>query len=262
MSTSDQTGDVDPTLANAVADQRIAFTSCKLGTTTFLTMLTREDALKAAFGTADPDFLYGLIHQVANAASKGQRIPDENSIKFLLAFVKASSPCDEIDAALAAQMAAAHVAAMKFANRLAHAETLEEQDSAERAFNKLARTFAGLVEARQRYRAASDAKTVGEGVQIERDGVEAAAGLKRRCGCGHRLMREVVGDPQLVAREQHSSWPAIIHGTLALCSPAHAVEPKRAQASPAWLQRCVARSVAGCTAVRKGPVRRRATQTR
>jgi hypothetical protein len=180
MSTSDQTGDVDPTLANAVADQRIAFTSCKLGTTTFLTMLTREDALKAAFGTADPDFLYGLIHQVANAASKGQRIPDENSIKFLLAFVKASSPCDEIDAALAAQMAAAHVAAMKFANRLAHAETLEEQDSAERAFNKLARTFAGLVEARQRYRAASDAKTVGEGVQIERDGVEAAAGLKRR----------------------------------------------------------------------------------
>ena len=36
MSTSDQTGDVDPTLANAVADQRIAFTSCKLGTATSL----------------------------------------------------------------------------------------------------------------------------------------------------------------------------------------------------------------------------------
>jgi hypothetical protein len=57
MSTSDQTGHVDPTLANAAADQRIAFTSCKLGTTTFLTMPTREDALKAAFGTADSDFL-------------------------------------------------------------------------------------------------------------------------------------------------------------------------------------------------------------
>ena len=77
-------------------------------------------------------------------------------------------------------MAAAHVAAMRFAHRLAHAETLEEQGSAERTFNKLARTFAGLVEARQRYRAASDAKTVGEGVQIEREGVGAAAGLKRR----------------------------------------------------------------------------------
>jgi hypothetical protein len=129
---SDQTGTGDQSLANAGADERIAFTSCKLGDTTFLTMLTKEDALKAAFGTADRDFLYGLIHQVANAASQGQRIPDENSIKFLLAFVKASSPRDEIDAALAAQMAAAHVATMRSAKRLAQAETPEEQDSAER----------------------------------------------------------------------------------------------------------------------------------
>jgi hypothetical protein len=181
MSTnSNQTSTGDQSLANVEADQRIAFTSCKLGTTTFLTMLTREDTLKAAFGTADSDFLFGLIHQVANAASKGNRIPDENCIKFLLAFVKSNNPRDEIDAALAAQMAAAHVAAMRFANRLAHAETLEEQESAERAFNRLARTFAGLVEARQRYRAASDTKMVGNGVQIESDGVGAAAGLKRR----------------------------------------------------------------------------------
>ena len=180
MSTnSDQTGTGNQSLANAGADERIAFTSCKLGDTTFLTMLTKEDALKAAFGTADRDFLYGLIHQVANAASQGQRIPDENSIKFLLAFVKASSPRDEIDAALAAQTAAAHVATMRSAKRLAQAETPEEQDSAERAFNKLARTFAGLVEARQRYRAASDARAP-EIVHIERDGVGAAAGLKRR----------------------------------------------------------------------------------
>jgi hypothetical protein len=77
-------------------------------------------------------------------------------------------------------MAAAHIAAMRYANRLAHAETLEEEESAERAFNRLARTFAGLVEARQRHRAASDAKMVGNGVQIESDGIGVAAGLKRR----------------------------------------------------------------------------------
>jgi hypothetical protein len=121
-----------------------------------------------------------LIHQIANAASAGRSSPDDQCIRFLLGFVKSSCPRDETDAALAAQIAAAHVAVMRSAKRLAQAETLEEQDSAERAFNKLARTFAGLVEARQRYRAASDAKTVGEGVQIERDGVGAAAGLKRR----------------------------------------------------------------------------------
>ena len=57
---------------------------------------------------------------------------------------------------IVAQMAATHVATMRFANRLAHVESLQEQDSAERTYNKLARTFAALVEADQRYRAAKN----------------------------------------------------------------------------------------------------------
>jgi hypothetical protein len=100
----------------------------------------------SSFGTRDPDFLYGLIHQVGNAGSKGQ-YPDERGIKFMLAFIKRSKPRDEIEAALIAQMAVTMVAAMRAANRLAHAESLQEQDSAERAFNRLTRTFAALVEA-------------------------------------------------------------------------------------------------------------------
>jgi len=42
---------------------------------------------------------------------------------------------------LAAQMAAVHVATMTFARRLAHVDNIQQQDSAERAFNKLARTL-------------------------------------------------------------------------------------------------------------------------
>ena len=45
-------------------------------------------------------------------------------------------------ALLAAQMAAVHAATMTFALRLGRVETIPQQDSAERAFNKLARTFA------------------------------------------------------------------------------------------------------------------------
>jgi hypothetical protein len=45
---------------------------------------------------------------------------------------------------LGAQMAAVHSAMITAANRLAHAETLAEMDSAERAVNKLGRTFAAL----------------------------------------------------------------------------------------------------------------------
>ena len=44
-------------------------------------------------------------------------------------------------------MAAVHMATMTFARRLAHAETIQHQDSAERTFNKLTRTFASQLEA-------------------------------------------------------------------------------------------------------------------
>jgi hypothetical protein len=53
---------------------------------------------------------------------------------------------------LAAQMAVIHTATMTFARRLANVETIEQQDSAERALNKLARTFAMQMEALKRYR--------------------------------------------------------------------------------------------------------------
>ena len=53
---------------------------------------------------------------------------------------------------MAAQMAAVHMATMTFARRLAHVENIAQQDAAERAFNKLARTFAVQMEALKRYR--------------------------------------------------------------------------------------------------------------
>jgi len=45
---------------------------------------------------------------------------------------------------------------MTFARRLAHVENIPQQDSAERAFNKLARTFAAQVEALKRYRSGGE----------------------------------------------------------------------------------------------------------
>ena len=62
-------------------------------------------------------------------------------------------------------MAATDVAIMNFANRLAHARSLPERDSAERTYNKLMRTFAAQVEALQRYRSKSDNKVVFQHVQ-------------------------------------------------------------------------------------------------
>jgi hypothetical protein len=60
----------------------------------------------------------------------------------MLSVIKGLEPRDQVEALLAAQMAAVHTAIMTFARRLGHVETIPQQDSAERAFNKLARTFA------------------------------------------------------------------------------------------------------------------------
>ena len=46
-------------------------------------------------------------------------------------------------------MAAVHMASMTFARRLAHVETIPQQDSASNAFNKLTRTFAAQMSSPQ-----------------------------------------------------------------------------------------------------------------
>lgn len=122
-----------------------------------------------AVGTHDTDFLLGLLSQLCNAASQG-REPDEHGINFALAVIKGIEPRDQVEAMLAAQMAAVHNATMTFARRLAHVENIPQQDSAERAFNKLARTFAAQVEALQRYRGKGQQRVTVEHVHVHQGG--------------------------------------------------------------------------------------------
>jgi hypothetical protein len=134
-----------------------------------------------ALGTASVDFSHGLLGQLANAASKGPKA-DEDATNFALAVVTGLEPRDEIEAMLAAQMAAVHLATMTFARRLNHVDNLAQQDSAERAFNKLARTFTAQMEALKRYRTGGEQKvtvqhvTVNEGGQAVVGNVSAAPG--------------------------------------------------------------------------------------
>ncbi len=68
-------------------------------------------ALMKALGTADDDFLNGLVRQLAHVGSQGAS-PDERGINFMLPVVKGIEPRDQIEAMLAAQMAAVHNATM------------------------------------------------------------------------------------------------------------------------------------------------------
>jgi hypothetical protein len=126
-------------------------------------------ALMRAIGTMDVDFYDGLMGHLANA-SRGQNALSQSGTNFMLSVVKGIEPRDQIEAMLAAQMAAVHAASMTFAHRLAHVENIPQQDSAERAFNKLTRTFAAQISALKEYRSKGEQKMTVQHVHVAEGG--------------------------------------------------------------------------------------------
>jgi hypothetical protein len=122
-----------------------------------------------ALGTSEPDFLNGIVNQIAQAASIGQKV-DELRLNFLLTFVKGIQPKDQLETMLAAQMAAVHSLTMSFSRKLLNARNIPERDSSERTLNKLARTFAAQVEALKRYRTGGEQKVTVEHVTVNQGG--------------------------------------------------------------------------------------------
>jgi hypothetical protein len=125
--------------------------------------------LLEALGTSKSDFMDGIVRQLANAGPKGREV-DQRELNFMLSMVTGIEPRDQVEAMLATQMAAVHNAMMTFARRLNHVENIPQQDSAERAFNKLGRTFAAQVEALKRYRTGGQQKVLVEHVTVNAGG--------------------------------------------------------------------------------------------
>ena len=130
--------------------------------------------LAQATGTTDGAFHHELLLQVANASGKGP-VPSQDTLNFMLAVIEGIGPRDQMEAMLAAQMAAVHCATMTYARRLNHVENIAQQDSAERGFNKLARTFAVQIEALKRYRTGGEQKVTVQHVTVN-DGGQAIVG--------------------------------------------------------------------------------------
>ena len=126
--------------------------------------------LAEALGTADVDFANGIINQLDRVCGR-----ELNDINFLLAVIKGMKPTDQTEAMLMAQMGIVHMAMMRFARLLQNVEYLQQQDSAERAFNKLARTFTTQMEALKRYRTGGEQKVTVQHVSV-REGGQAIVG--------------------------------------------------------------------------------------
>ena len=144
---------------------------------------TAEALLMGATGTVYGSFFDGLLRQLGNATIQDGKV-SEGDLNFMLAVIKGIEPQDQVESMLAAQMAAVHMATMTFARRLNHVENIAQQDSAARAFNKLARTFTAQVEALKRYRTGGEQRVVVEHVHVH-EGGRAIVGTVNRGGGGN-----------------------------------------------------------------------------
>src|SRR5258705_4112118 len=73
--------------------------------------------LKAALGTTSSDFVNATLIQIQNASRMPSGGISETSVNAVLAFIEAAEPRNEIEAALAIQMACTHAVTMAILSR-------------------------------------------------------------------------------------------------------------------------------------------------
>ena len=132
---------------------------------------TAQTIMMESLGSAGSDFVDGLLAQAGLICRDDLGTNEyERQLNFILSVVRSIKPRDEIEAMLGAQMATVHMASMTFARRLAHVDNIAQQDSAERAFNKLTRTFTTQVEALKRYRTGGEQRVTVQHVNVNEGG--------------------------------------------------------------------------------------------
>jgi hypothetical protein len=137
------------------------------------------DLLSEALGSQDPDFIWGLVMQLAHAST---RFHHGQLLGFMLSVLENIHPRDAIEAMLGAQLAAVHMSMMNYVDEFARLDqTIEplhvnfRQEMADRAVNKLSRTFATLVGALKHHRTGGEQKPTFGHVSVS-DGGQAIVG--------------------------------------------------------------------------------------
>jgi hypothetical protein len=155
--------------------------------------------MENAFGTSDLAFLEGMVNQLARAT--GAKIL-EHDLNFMVSFINGIEPRDQVESTLAAQMATVHMAMMKSIQDLPLTKNLLQQDAAERAINKFARTFIAQVEALKRYRSGGEQKVTVQHVSVSEG--------------GQAIVGNVTQNPREAAPDiASSSTPALAHSKVA-----------------------------------------------
>lgn len=136
--------------------------------------------LKSALGTASSDFVNASLIQLQTAA----RLPDsgisEMAVNAALAFVEGAEPRNEMEAALAIQMACTHAAAMTVLGRLNTPIGGERRIAAlGSAAGRLLRAYASQVEAWRRLRGGGSQFVRVEHVHINEGGQAVIGNIRQ-----------------------------------------------------------------------------------
>jgi hypothetical protein len=155
--------------------------------------------MQNALGTSDRAFMVGLLTQLGRAT--GAKV-HEADLNFMVSFINGIEPRDQVESTLAAQMATVHMAMMKSIQDLPLTKNLLQQDAAERAINKFARTFIAQVEALKRYRSGGEQKVTVQHVSVSEG--------------GQAIVGNVTQNPRETAPDKASaSTPALAHSKVA-----------------------------------------------
>ena len=136
-----------------------------------------DKELLETFGTTDRYFIRGLIGQILTMGSiRGDTSgTGGDGYDFAVSLLRGKKPKDQIAAMLLTQMAATHMANIRFIDRLACSEHIETHDLHERTLNKLLRVFVAQVEAFNRYQNGGEQKVTVQQVSVS-EGSQAIVG--------------------------------------------------------------------------------------
>lgn len=127
--------------------------------------------LADTFGTRSPDFLATQVTELSAAfRTRGNRDATEQELNAGIALVAAIAPENELEAALAVQMAGCHALTTEMIGRAAGADNLNHAQAFGNLAIKLQRTFTGQIEALARMRGKGQ-----QTVRVEHVTVEAGA---------------------------------------------------------------------------------------
>jgi hypothetical protein len=103
--------------------------------------------LENAFGTRGEDFALSQMNLLVSVCQKADGMLDGAALNAMVAMIEAAKPEDELQAALAVQMAMTHTLTTVAIKRASYVDQIPQFDSAGNMAVKLARTFAIQTEA-------------------------------------------------------------------------------------------------------------------